>query len=245
MIEDTQKIALKQIDNQLQYKNDTLKQILSKVDDENQILNVLMEESVKTQDIIKTNHKKIEKIKNMYKSIKYCVNWDSETFIDVDAELATIFSPTVVLHLHNMDVKDLRKQFNANKKDIEKILEQYKGRYSTKVNNTLYQLMVIALEAELQNILYELKYGKLDDAKDNVKKVTSKYFTIATEGNQSIAPTIKKFIGQIEYLYLHAVEIEYEYYVRKEKIKEEQKSCKRADETRSFRRRKNILGTTT
>ncbi len=123
LIEDTQKIALKQIDNQIQYKNDTLKQILSKVDDENQILNVLMEESVKTQDIIKTNHKKIEKIKNMYKSIKYCVNWDSETFIDVDAELATIFSPTVVLHLHNMDVKDLRKQFNANKKDIEKIFE--------------------------------------------------------------------------------------------------------------------------
>jgi Meiotically up-regulated gene 113 len=125
-----------------------------------------------------------------------------------------------------LDVKQLRKKFNENKKDIDKVLEQYKGRYTTKVNNTLYQLMVIALEAELQNILYELRFGKLDDAKENVKKLTSKFYLIATDGNQSIAPTIKKFIGQIEFLYLNAVEIEYEYFVQKEKMKEEQRALK-------------------
>ncbi|ODA39172.1 GIY-YIG nuclease family protein [Desulfosporosinus sp. BG] len=37
---------------------------------------------------------------------------------------------------------------------------------------------------------------------------------------------MKKFIGEIEYLFIEAVKIEYEYYVQKERIKEEQRAIR-------------------
>lgn len=82
--------------------------------------------------------------------------------------------------------------------------------------------MVIALRAELQNILLSLKYEKLDQGIEDVKKVTAKYLAIAEEGNQNIAGTLKKFVGEIEYLFINAVKIEYNYYVKKEQARQEQ-----------------------
>ena len=82
--------------------------------------------------------------------------------------------------------------------------------------------MVIALRSELQNILTDLKYEKMDKAIENVRGMTAKYLRIAGEGNQSIAGTLTKFIGEIEYLFINAVKIEYNYYVKKEQARQEQ-----------------------
>ena len=121
-----------------------------------------------------------------------------------------------------MDVKDLRKAYRENQKQISKLLDQYSSRYTTKANKSIYSLMVIALQAELQNILYNLKYEKLDKSIEDVKSVSAKYLKIAGEGNQSIAGTLTKFIGEIEYLFINAVKIEYNYYVKKEQARQEQ-----------------------
>lgn len=121
-----------------------------------------------------------------------------------------------------MDVKDLRKAFRQNDKQIDSVLKKYSARYTTKANQAIYKLMVIALRAELQNILYNLKYEKLDTSIEDVKKVTKKFLKVAGEGNQSIAGTLTKFIGEIEYLFINAVKIEYNYYVKKEQARQEQ-----------------------
>lgn len=86
--------------------------------------------------------------------------------------------------------------------------------------------MVIALRAELQNIIYNLKYEKLEEAEAQVKKMTAKYLEIAGDGNQSVAKTLTKFIGEIEYLFLNAVKIEYNYYVKKEQARQEQQAIR-------------------
>ena len=86
--------------------------------------------------------------------------------------------------------------------------------------------MVIALRAELQNVLYALKYEKLDTAIEHVKNISAKYLKIAGEGNQTIAGTLTKFIGEIEYLFINAVKIEYNYYVKREQAKQEQMALK-------------------
>ena len=130
--------------------------------------------------------------------------------------------PSVEMKIHSMDVRDLQKEFRANDKRIDEVTEAYRGRYTTKSNQAIYALMVIALRSELQNILYNLKYQKLDQGIDNVKAMTAKYLQIACDGNQSIAPTMVKFIGEIEYLFITSVKIEYDYYVRKEKARQEQ-----------------------
>ena len=125
-----------------------------------------------------------------------------------------------------MDIRSLQKAFRENDKQINKILELYDSRYTTKANKAIYRLMVIALRAELQNILYNLKYEKLDEAENQVKRTTAKYLEIAGSGNQSIAGTLTRFIGEIEYLFLNAVKIEYNYYVKKEQARQEQQAIR-------------------
>lgn len=86
--------------------------------------------------------------------------------------------------------------------------------------------MVIALRAELQNILYNLKYDKLEISIQLVKSVSTKYLKIAGDGNQSIVNTLTKFIGELEYFFIEAVKIEYNYYVKKEQARQEQLAIK-------------------
>ena len=126
-------------------------------------------------------------------------------------------SPTVTLTLQCLDMKDLRKRYKENEKNIQATFEKYKDRYTTKANITIYRLMVIALSAELQNVLNNVGFGKLDDALNDIKTITNKYYVIAADGNQSIAPTVKKFIGELDYYFQEAVKIEYEYSVDDEK----------------------------
>ena len=173
---------------------------------------------------------KLARKRELSKSIEYSIDNYLSTDIRLDqcrlsnsdSQDFDELSPSVILKLHAMDVKSLRKAFRDNDKQIESLMEAYSKRYTTKANQTIYKLMVIALRAELQNILYNLKYEKLENAIEQVKSMTAKYLVIASEGNQSIAGTLTKFIGEIEYLFINAVKIEYNYYVKREQAKQEQ-----------------------
>ena len=179
---------------------------------------------------LKTQTNKLKRSKELVKAINYTfekfLNYepsqDTIKLPDNDLQDLDEISPSVILKLHCMDVKDLRKAYRENDKQINSVLEKYSARYTTKANQAIYKLMVIALRAELQNILYNLKYEKLDKSIEDVKTVTQKYLKIAGEGNQSIAGTLTKFIGEIEYLFINAVKIEYNYYVKREQAKQEQ-----------------------
>lgn len=105
-------------------------------------------------------------------------------------------------------------------------MDLYKSRYTTKANKSIYSLVVIALKAELQNVLYNLKYDKLEKSIEDIKTISAKYLKIAAEGNQNIAGTLTKFIGEMEYLFINAVKIEYSYYTKKEQARQEQLALK-------------------
>ena len=194
----------------------------------------LKEQSEKLSKNVTTQERKINRCKELYKSVDYAINNFLNTDVpysdckisSTDFQDLDLVTPSVILNLHCMDVKDLRAAYRDNEKQINKLLDSYSARYTTKANKAIYNLMVIALRAELQNILYNLKYEKLEKAIDDVKKVSAKYLQIAGEGNQSIAGTLTKFIGEIEYLFINAVKIEYNYYVRKEKARQEQLALK-------------------
>lgn len=190
----------------------------------------LQEKRNKLDKQVLTQTRKLSRCKELYKSIEHAI----DNFFNSNVEYSNckispnefsdweMISPSIILKLHCMDVKDLRKAYKENEKQINKVLEQYSARYTTKANKSIYNLMVIALRAELQNILYNLKYEKLDKSIEDVKNVSAKYLKIAGEGNQSIAGTLTKFIGEIEYLFINAVKIEYNYYVKKEQARQEQ-----------------------
>lgn len=176
---------------------------------------------------IKTDTNKLTKIREKILAINYaCEEYKfavpSVFKIKEDIDEINSLCPTVTLNPHSLDMKDLQKAYRENDKHISELTELYQSRYTTKANQAIYSLMVIALRAELQNILYDLKYQKLDQGIDNVKAVTAKYLSISCDGNQSIAPTMTKFIGELEYHFLNAVKIEYEYYIKKEQARQEQ-----------------------
>ncbi len=170
-------------------------------------------------------HIKYIKEKNLYESFKSANKAYLKSGEDI-SEFTENISPSVEIPLNSLNVRQLKNLFTQNKKLINECLKRYEGRYTTKTNAALYKLMVVALEAELQNILYTLNYGKLDKALSAVREIIIKFLSIAIEGNQNIAPTMKKFIGEIEYLFIEAVKIEYEYYTQKERIKEEQRALR-------------------
>lgn len=190
----------------------------------------LNDQEVKLEKKLKTQTNKLNRSKELVKAINYTF----EKYLNYEPDQSSIklpendlsdleeITPSVMLKLHCMDIKDLRKAYRENDKQINSVLEKYAARYTTKANQAIYKLMVIALRAELQNILYNLKYEKLDKSVEDVKSVTQKYLKVAGDGNQSIAGTLTKFIGEIEYLFINAVKIEYNYYVKKEQARQEQ-----------------------
>lgn len=214
---------IKALEETISEKENKSKEILSN-------LNELMLQEAKLNKNVRTQINKLNKSKELVKAINYTfdkyLNYEPSQSVlrfpeDQLSELEEI-SPSVILKLHCMDIKDLRKAYKQNDKQIDSVLQKYSAHYSTKANQAIYKLMVIALRAELQNILYNLKYEKLDTSIDDVKKVTKKFLKVAGEGNQTIVGTLTKFIGEIEYLFINAVKIEYNYYVKKEQARQEQ-----------------------
>ncbi len=234
---------LKRLETERQKTYDTIKRqaesaAIAKV--RNQIDELEKERTSKSEDVQRLNaeiakltsdsdsmQKKYVKMKTLFESYqsankKYIK--DGENYLD--ESFLNSLAPTIEINLQCMSIKQLRSLYNQNKKLIQDCLKRYEGRYTTKTNAALYKLMTIALEAELQNILYSISFGKLESSIDDIKAMSAKYLAIATDGNQSIAPTIKKFIGEIEHLFIEAVKIEYEYYVQRERIKEEQRAIR-------------------
>lgn len=175
--------------------------------------------------------KKIDKHESLFRSIIYASQlFDSPKFngqihLPDGFDLSEVFQSSAD-DLMCMQIKELRSLFRANQREVQKLVSAYQSRYTTKTNATIYQLMVLALEAEMRNILHGLNFGKLENAIDEVRSLTSRYYVIASEGNQTIASTLTKFIGQLEYYYIEAVKIEYEYYVKRERAREEQRALK-------------------
>lgn len=214
-----------------------LKSINEKIAEGNSIKNdiinknaALSQQTEKLEKQLGTIERKLQKERELYSAVTYAVDSYFEYDPSLDKCKLPVYmegqydelAPTVTLRIHAMDTKALNKAYKDNDKQITELLGQYQERYTTKANKAIYSLMVIGLRSELQNILTNLKFDKLDNAIEQIKAVTAKYIAIAGEGNQSIASTLTKFIGATEYLFINAAKIEYDYYVKKEQARQEQ-----------------------
>lgn len=149
----------------------------------------------KLQKSVATQERKISRAKEIYSSIEYALDnfitadipYNECRISQSDIEDANLIAPSVILKLHCMDIKSLRKAYRENEKSIDTLRQQYAIRYTTKANKTIYDLIVKGLESEMQNVLYNLKYDKLDNGIEQIKDICAKYLKIAAEGNQTIA----------------------------------------------------------
>lgn len=127
------------------------------------------------------------------------------------------------LYLHSDHSRNLRSLSTATKKEIKKVLDEFLDRYQTKTIKSLYNLMVIGLQSEIQLIIANLSYETLDESLQKVDQLIEKYLLISSKGNQSILPTVTRFLATMQEYYKELVNIEYSYYVKREREKEEQR----------------------
>lgn len=210
-----------------------LKDVQKYIDERDQLL----VDNEKAEKQLKTNTNKIIKAKAEILGIKILTDrfpsvidyskLEEEVrkvsqFYDEESMLKNL----IELDCHYKNSKELRKEMTRNKREMSKVLDNYVDRYTTKGNKTIYQLMVIGLQAELQNILFTLTYSKLEEAQENVRALVRKYLTICANGNNQILPTITRFLTEIEPIFLEAIEIEHHYYAKREGEKEEQQAIR-------------------
>ncbi len=197
------------------------------IQEKNVILNDLNDSVTKQEKILDNQRFKVQHLKKYAKEIQKAIDdfhmyEDATTLSQVDIEKYNELLPTIDIKLNCLNIAELKKEFRENDKKIKDLLKKYESRYKTKANQTIYKLMVIGLNAELQNALYNLKYDKESKSIDYIKEICSKYRSIASSGNQSIASTVNKFIIELEEYFIDAIRIEYQYYILKEKQKAEQ-----------------------
>ncbi len=219
-----------------------LNNLTNQIEEKQEALSAASDELAKNEKNLDSNKKKLKRAKELCKAMLNAYDYDDK-YIESTLQQAEILAPSVTVELKSLTYQDLRKEYRENEKTIKEVLTKYESRYTTKANKTIYQLMVLALQAELQNILVNMKYDRLDKAIAQVNEICLKFANIASEGNQSIAPTIKRFIGEIEHLFTNAVKIEHEYYVKKEREREEQAAIREqmrqeAEERKELERQK-------
>lgn len=174
---------------------------------------------------INTYQRKLTRIKEMYHSIDSAIkNYTDLSFEYTHCKLDDKYleeceriAPSVRLNLPCMDIKELHQAYLDKENMIAELFKQYTGKCSSPSDKAIYELLILSLKAEIQNILYSLKNNSSEASIDNVKKVCQKHLTIACEGNRELTDTFTKFIGELEYHFIDLVKIEYQYYEKKEK----------------------------
>ncbi|WP_234028599.1 GIY-YIG nuclease family protein [Lentibacillus sp. Marseille-P4043] len=229
--------AKKEAEQVIKEANENLQSVVEKtteyknsIDDLSEEYDRLLKEVNRYKNQARKFKSEVIGLKKFNERFPHTVNFtDVENQIDkLNDELSedALLGTVIRLHLHSDNSKELRKLSKATNKEIQNVLGRYEDRYTTKANKTIYNLMIIGLQAEMQLLLFQLKYNKLDESIQSVKDIITKYLAICGNGNQSILPTITKFLTEIEPLYVELINIEYKYYVYREREKEEQKLIK-------------------
>lgn len=229
--------ATKEAEKIIKEANDNITSIVSKVSEYQKEIEQLSEEHaqlIKEVNRYKTQARKFKSeivgLKNFEERFPHTIDFEAvdHKMEQLNNELneESLLGTVIKLHLHSDNSKELRKLSNGTNKEIKNVLSKYEDRYTTKGNKTIYNLMVIGLQAEVQILLLQLKYNKIDESVQSVKDIITKYLAICANGNKSILPTITKFLTEIEPLYIELINIEYKYYIYREREKEEQKMIK-------------------
>ena len=161
-----------------------LDDLCAKVTEENFV--ALQEKITASEKKISNAAKKVENLSYLYKAIVTFIKRFRDSSASEDevarierlieqTEVENLMDPTVEMKLHSDDIKELRRKFREVNKTIDETLTSYESRYNTKANVAIYRLMVVALRSELQNVLYTLKFGNLEDAENAKKEKSDKY----------------------------------------------------------------------
>ena len=173
---------------------------------------------------------KFARAKKNFEAVEYCLeNWmhlDDKPIEVLNAEAAfsdqDSLDPVGEIDIKAFSILDLRKEAKQISKRIDSLCEEFSLRYQTKAMKSLFSITVIYLKLELRVILEELRYKAQEEAISKVGKLMLRIQQMYEDGNRTILPTVLAFLGELEKLFIDAVKVEYAWYTRKEKQRQEQ-----------------------
>lgn len=168
---------------------------------------------------IRDKQRKLTRIKEIYHGIEASVQsyreipieYNEHKLDDIYPEDYETLIPSIRSAICNMNDKELHEAYLDKEKIITDLFRQYTNEFSVSSDKAIYELSVLYIKAEIQNILYGIKYGSSDSASDSVKAICKRCLRIANNGKLDAAESFTKFIGELEYHLTDLVQIEVSY----------------------------------
>ncbi len=166
-----------------------------------------------------TKQRKLTRIKEIYHGIEASIQsyrtlppeYENHELDEKFMEECEKLAPTFLLAIPCMNNKELHEAYLSKEKIITDLFRQYTSEFSDAYDKALYELIVLYVRAEIQNILYGIKYNSTDSASNAVKGLCKRCLRIACNGNLHSSESFKKFIGEVEYHLTDLVQIEMQY----------------------------------
>lgn len=168
---------------------------------------------------IVAKQRKLTRIKEMYHGIESSIQsyrtlppeYKNHELDEKYMEECEKLAPSFLLSIPCMNDKELHEAYLTKEKIITDLFRQYTNEFFDAYDKAIYELVVLYIRAEIQNILYGIKYNSIDPASDAVKGLCKRSLRIACNGNLHSTETLTKFIGEIEYHLTDLVQIETQY----------------------------------
>lgn len=192
-------------------------------------LRELEERSAKAEHKLALNSDKCALAKKLYiKTLDKAINAepvDLESFKEFE-----LFEPEVKIEdIHSLDTAQLKKHMNSLHRVLCDASKKFEESKSPKESKSRYRLLVLALQAELQNLLREMKkYSSEDEYNKKLDRLVKRYKAVVAEDGCFETDAINGFIDRISVLFRELCDAQFVYYENKRREKAEKKAAKKA-----------------
>ena len=128
-----------------------------------------------------------------------------------------------VLRQPSYKMEDLRQMHEANNEEIRKLLQRYEKKMEAPTDRVVFQLIVLGLRAELQQMVSDLEYGELSRAQVKLHLTVGKYLKIVSFAGLTSTEAITDFVSEYETLLKEILRLEDAYLERRTDFEKHQK----------------------
>lgn len=159
---------------------------------------------------------------NLYKAMRAAITKYSSTGFPDDLDITPeemeeirLTEESVGLKMHSYKMEDLHKMHEANNKLLEQLLTRYETRLIVPADRVVFQLMMLGIRAELQQIINEMEYGELNRAQVKLHLAVGKYLKIISFAKLDAAEELDAYSSELEVLLKETLRLEHAYCERR------------------------------
>lgn len=188
------------------------------------------EELEEARDHFEDCERQVYCMANIYKAMRNAIMQYSATKIPDDLDVTPeefeeirLMQESVGLKMHSYKMEDLRQMHEANNEEIRKLLQRYEKKMEAPTDRVVFQLIVLGLRAELQQMVSDLEYGELSRAQVKLHLTVGKYLKIVSFAGLTSTEAITDFVSEYETLLKEILRLEDAYLERRTDFEKHQK----------------------